>query len=424
MFHTQGCRLNQSETASLSQSFLAAGYGLSGPQDTADVVVINTCTVTENGDADTRRLVQRIAKEKPHARIALIGCQAQIQKDALIALPNVKWVVGNDQKMQLAELIDQTSSSSEPVVIVNKLTREVFTIPTTPVDRRFTRATIKIQDGCDFYCAFCVIPFARGPARSREFEDILTESQQLAALDYKEIVVTGINLGTYENNGKRLEDVLAALSELPGITRVRISSIEPTTISPEVVDKVVDADSPVCPYFHLPLQSGSDDILKAMNRHYTTSDYAAFVRDIAARAPEVAIGTDLIVGFPGETDDHFAQTEAFLTALPLAYFHVFSYSDRQYARSRKWLDKVRPEVIAVRSLRLRQLSMKKRHAFMERFLDTTQAVLFEQVKRGIWPGYTDHYIRVKVRSDRSLANRQLPVKLVAIENDYMIGELA
>jgi threonylcarbamoyladenosine tRNA methylthiotransferase MtaB len=419
-FYTQGCRLNQSETASLEQGFEKNNYQIVDFGPNADIFVVNTCTVTENGDADTRRLVNKINRFNENAEIALIGCQSQILKEKLLELKNVRWVIGNAEKMNLYSIVKE--SIDKPLVLTEKIKREPFTVKNSGVDNHHTRANIKIQDGCDFYCAFCVIPFARGPARSRVFDDIIREVVDLVNAGHKEIVITGINVGTYDVDGKKIDDVVNALSRIEGLERIRISSIEPTTI-PENLIQWMTTKPKMCRYLHIPIQSGSNDVLKAMNRHYTTQEFREFVTFAHETVPEICIGTDVIVGFPGETKEHFDETVANLMTLPLDYFHVFSYSERMYARSKKLDNQVEPKEIERRSKILRDLSKKKKQAYHERFIGKTVTVLFEQEKHGYWTGLTDNYIRVKVVSDSPLKNQMRQVKLTQIDNASVIGEL-
>lgn len=419
-FYTQGCRLNQSETASIERGFEASGYQVS-EMDDADVIVVNTCTVTENGDADTKRLVRKINRTNPTSKIALIGCQSQILKEKLLELPNVQWVVGTSEKMSIHRIVSE--SSAQPTVIVDKIKREPFVIKTSSVDHRHTRANIKIQDGCDFYCAFCVIPFARGPARSRVYEDIIRECIDLSSSGHQEIVITGINVGTYEHDGKSIQDVVDGISRIDGIHRIRISSIEPTTI-PWSLIRSMETSPKLCRYLHIPIQAGSNDVLKAMNRHYSIDEFRGFVDKAFSEVPEICIGTDVIVGFPGETKAHFDETVANLMTMPIHYFHVFSYSERMHARSKKIEFQVSPEDIQKRSKVLRDLSHRKRRAFYEQFLGSTQLVLFEQEKHGFWTGLTDNFIRVKIKSEIDLKNKLIPIEFINIDNQSIIGKMS
>ena len=424
-FYTQGCRLNQSETAILERSFEASQFEIVPFGQPSDLVVINTCTVTENGDSDTRRLIHKINRVQTDSKIALVGCQAQILKEALLAYPNVKWVIGNAQKYDLPSIVKTTWSQKNPLVQTPKPNRESFTVPLAGIDRHHTRANIKIQDGCDFYCAFCVIPFARGPARSRQFDDIFKEVDLLVAAGHKEIVVTGINLGTYSHDDHSFYDVIHMMTTVPNLHRIRISSIEPTTIPHPILSLMHTPHSRLCRHLHIPLQSGSDPILEAMNRHYDTATYKEFILKADSEIPDICLGTDVIVGFPGETDALFDATLSFLQHLPLAYIHVFSYSERQMARSKKLDGQVPSDTIARRSLILRQLSHQKKYQFCTNQLGKTEMVLFEQQKNGLWSGLTDHYVRVFVKSDHPLSNQIVPVKLSHIhpKGQAILGDL-
>ncbi|RAP32914.1 tRNA (N(6)-L-threonylcarbamoyladenosine(37)-C(2))-methylthiotransferase MtaB [Candidatus Marinamargulisbacteria bacterium SCGC AG-410-N11] len=416
----QGCRLNQAETASLEHSFIKQGHQIVDLSDSADVVVVNTCTVTERGDGDTRRLVNKIVRINNKTDIALIGCQSQILKEKLLQLPNVKWVIGNKEKMNVSHIISQ--DIEKQYISTPKILREPFKITEPAVDRKHQRANIKIQDGCDHYCSFCVIPFARGPARSREFDNIISEVTNLVSAGHQEVVVTGINLGTYDYKGKNIVDVIDSIAQVDGLRRVRISSIEPTTI-PDGLIELFTKHNNLCPFFHIPIQSGCDKTLSDMARKYKLSEYKALLDRVISLVPDACIGTDVIVGFPGESEDDFETTVFTLLTLPIHYFHVFSYSQRLFARSRKLSEKVLPAKIKARSQRLRDISLQKRNTFCKRFLDTKQDVLFEQEKNGFWVGLTEHYVKVKVKSEMNLKNQFRTVIMTTIEDDTLIGTI-
>jgi threonylcarbamoyladenosine tRNA methylthiotransferase MtaB len=420
-FYTFGCRLNQAETAIIHQSFAEKDYQAVDYRDDPDVVVVNTCTVTENGDADTRRFINKINRLSPKAKIALIGCQAQVQRGRLLDLPGVNWVVGNAEKMNLVNIFEN-SGVDTPQLITPAIGKKSFTIPVPGIDKNHIRANLKIQDGCDFFCSFCEIPYARGRARSREFNDIKKEAVQLVKAGHKELVITGINVGTYQFSGKSFMNVITSLEEIEKLKRIRISSIEPTTIPVSLLDKMT-AQSKVCQYLHIPIQSGSDEILSAMKRKYTVTEFMEFLLLAERNVPEACLGTDVIVGFPGETNGHFDETVNLLEKLPLAYFHVFSYSDRDHAKSSRYQNKVSLEDIRLRSRILRQLSINKRNQFLEKFIGKKLEVLFEQKKNGFWTGLTDNYIRAKVESDLDLKNQLIPVKLQSIEKQVMVGTI-
>ncbi len=420
-FYTLGCRLNQSETASIQNSFEANGYEVVGFDKPSDIVVINTCTVTENGDADTRRLVNKVNRLNPHARIALVGCQAQVQKEKLVLMPNVRWIVGNSRKMDLVSVFKENPDPCQAAVIAPVIEREPFTQPVASIDHQHTRANIKIQDGCDFFCSFCEIPYARGRARSRVFEDILQETRALAAAGHKEIILTGVNIGTYAYENKSLLDVIKILAAIDGLKRIRISSIEPTTIPVELLDYM--GKGQLCRYLHIPLQSGSDEMLTEMRRKYTATEFSRFIQKAHQKVPQICIGTDVIVGFPGETDKYFEQTVDLIREGPIHYVHVFSYSPRHMAQSRLREDNVSLHVISKRSQILRELSARKRRIFYESLVGTVQAVLLEEARGNFWMGLTDNYVKIKIKAQGQLHNQILSVKLQRIEGQYLIGEL-
>lgn len=420
-FYTFGCRLNQAETSIIRRSFEKEHYDLVDFRDNPDVVVVNTCTVTENGDADTRRLLNKINRRNPNAKVALVGCQAQVQRKKLMKMPGVNWVIGNEHKMDFLKILEKGGLDT-PQLITPPIKRESFSLDIAGIDPQHTRANLKVQDGCDFFCSFCEIPYARGRARSRRFDDILKEANILATAGHHELILTGINIGTYAIEGKTILDVLSRLENINDLWRIRISSIEPTTIPPDLLHKMSE-NNKLCRYLHIPIQSGSDVILEKMNRNYTASQFSKFIDLAHDSVPDICLGTDVIVGFPGETDAQFDETYDLLLKLPFAYFHVFSYSDREHSKSRKYSSKVAVEKIKRRSQRLRELSSRKRNYYYQKFIGREVAVLFEQKKNGLWSGLTDNYIRVKVKSELNLQNQMVPVKLEQVEKQTMIGKL-
>ena len=418
-FYTLGCRLNKAETAILYQQLSQAGYTVVDSYSEAEIVIVNTCTVTEHGDIDTRRIVNRIHRENDQARIALIGCQAQTQGEKLLHMPNVQWIIGNELKMDLAQIL-RDHSDDGPQVLIPDIKQADFTIPVAGIDTKHTRANLKIQDGCDYFCSYCEIPYARGRARSRQFHDLLREARVLVSAGHRELVLTGINIGLYAQDGKTITDVISALEEIPDLERIRLSSIEATLVPGIVIEKMAMRGK-VCRFLHMPLQSGSDRILRAMNRKHTVAEFDSRVQQAVDVVAGICIGTDVIVGFPGETDADFQKTYDYLESSPIAYFHVFSYSDRNHSKSRKLADKVPRTRIAFRSGRLRELSKRKRRLYYENQIGRVEDVLFEQNRGGFWNGLTDTYIRVRVRSDEDIGNRIIPVRLERVENQAIIG---
>ena len=421
-FYTFGCRLNQAETSIIRRDFEQHDYKIVDYTNDPDVVVVNTCTVTENGDADTRKLVNKIYRNSPRAKIALVGCQAQVQREKLMELEGVHWVIGNEHKMEFVRILESAGLDT-PQLITPPIRRNDFTLPVAGIDHHHARANLKIQDGCDFFCSFCEIPYARGRARSRVFSDILREANTLVSAGHRELVLTGINIGTYSFRGKTIADVISELEKIDGLWRLRISSIEPTTIPISILKKMAEHNK-LCRYLHMPIQSGSDSVLEGMKRKYSTSEFAKFIQHANQTIAEICLGTDVIVGFPGETDSDFEETYHLLSELPFAYFHVFSYSDRQHSKSSKYGPKIPMEEIKARSRRLRELSHSKRNLYLQKFVGATHNVLFEQQKNSLWSGLTDNYIRVKVKSDLDLRNQLLPVNLLRIEDQTIIGKLA
>jgi threonylcarbamoyladenosine tRNA methylthiotransferase MtaB len=415
---SQGCRLNHAETAGLINAFSEKGIKEVPLNESPDVVVINTCTVTENGDKDTQRLIRKINKQCNHSKIALIGCQSQIKKHELLKLKNVHWVIGNEEKKNTAQII----LSNKIGVHVPTIEKKTFQQGYSSFDPRHTRVNLKIQDGCDFYCSFCIIPFARGGARSREFNEIINDASALIKLGVKELVLTGINLGTYYESGHNFYALLESLLKLSPVTRIRISSIEPTTIDKGLI-ALWGKYPNFCRYLHLPIQSATNEILHKMRRKYNLNEYAEYINEVKSEVPNICIGTDVIVGFPGETDHLFNKTREFLYQAPIDYFHVFSYSERTMAHSRKFDHQVDKQVIKNRSEQLRSLHNQKWLTYLNSFKHKNISVLFEQKKGDYWVGSTEHFIKVKVKSDLSLKNKLMNVYLDDVINNEMIGQI-
>lgn len=422
-FITQGCRSNQSETASLKQQFLEKGWKITDTPKDANFIVINTCTVTQNGDTDTRRLIHKFTLLNPNVQLVLIGCQAQIKAGELSSYPNIFLIVGNEKKMELSTLIEQKRMhSTNDQVVVPTISTADFSQRFASIDQTRTRANLKIQDGCNQFCSYCIVPFARGTPRSRIFQNILDEARILESAGYQEIILTGINIGLYDYNDKKLIDVIQALLQFPGFKRIRISSIEPNAVSDELLN-LIKTETRICNFLHIPLQSGCDTILEKMNRRYRTTEFEQLIYRISDAIPDASIGTDIIVGFPGEMDAHFKETQQFLEKMPFTYFHVFSYSDREKTKSRDFPDKITTAKKAKRSQILRALSEKKRTHFLKKLIGKTLPVLFEDHKNGIWIGTTDQLIKVKSISDTPLKNKIIPVKLITATPPFLTGEL-
>lgn len=421
-FYTIGCRSNQAETAILKNLFRQKGFSISSVKKPCDIAVINTCTVTEKSDQDARKLVLRINRLSPRARIALIGCQSQTQSQELSQLPGVKWVVGNQEKMNLADIVLAQDQDQKTIIISPPVIPKEFIIPAISHDRERTRANIKIQEGCDCFCAFCEVPYARGPARSRTYEDITRDAIALAKQGYCEIVLTGTNIGLYRDRHRRLIDLLHRLNAIAGILRIRISSIEPNAICDNLI-LFMGSKTKLCRHLHLSLQSGSDDILQKMGRPYTVNNLKKIFDFIITNVPDICLGADIITGFPGENQKHFDETVTFLKNAPLAYVHTFRYSNRKFARSKDFQNQISKSIIVQRSTLLREISRQKKENFLKKFVGTYQKVLFEKQKENVWQGLTDHYLRVKAISNNNLRNQIHHVKIISVQDEALLGTL-
>lgn len=426
---TLGCRLNQSETEALRDRLEALGCEIVPWGAGADFGVVNSCTVTRLAEAKCRQIVRGFVKANPRAFCAVVGCYSQTGAAALARIPGVDLVVGNRDKLSLTDFVGDGKKRAVPLVVVGKLPAEDFSVPAVCGAAPTTlRANLKVQDGCDFMCSYCIIPFARGRARSRDFSDLVAEAESLAARGAKEITLTGVNVGTYKNSGYDILGVVDAVAAVPGVARVRIGSIEPKTIPDGVFDRMNDPAHALTPFIHIPLQSGCGRILRDMRRHYSLEEYLAFVREIAARVPGVCIGTDIMVGFPGETDAEFDETCRTFAENPFAYAHVFTYSERAGTPAARRPDRVPVPVRQRRSVALRALSAEKRRAFMGGFLGREEEVLFEKPQGGIWPGYTKNYLRVHVPAEEfpgeNLVNELRVVRLEKISGEAFVGRAA
>jgi threonylcarbamoyladenosine tRNA methylthiotransferase MtaB len=423
-FHTLGCRLNQAETATISAAFAARGYTIVDTGAETDVHVINTCAVTEGAEAKCRQAVRAALRRSPHAYVVVTGCYAQVGVEALQGIDGLDLIVGTEDKMRLAELIDVPQKLGQPrVVHSKKISRDDFTIDIVGDYSNQTRANLKIQDGCNFACAFCIIPFTRGGARSRKLDDIVREAHGLVERGHREIVLTGVNLGTYTSDGHDLLRVVQALEEVAGLERLRLSSIEPTTIPDAFIDWMATSRL-FCPYLHVPVQSGDDGVLERMKRRYTRAEFVAFVERVTARMPDICLGTDVMVGFPGEGEPAFTNTRTLLADLPLAYFHVFPYSERPHTYAQRYTDQVPPAVIQERSRLLRDLSGRRKAAFYRRFVGRSVRVLFERREEsGLYTGFSDNYIKVGVTTTDEIANRLLRVRLHDVAWGLALGAL-
>jgi len=414
-FHTLGCKLNFSETSSISRLFEKEGYTINQFEQGADIYVINTCSVTDFADRKCRKVVRQVYRQSPEALVVVTGCYAQLKPGEIAEIPGVDLVLGASEKFRLLDYINNFTGSGQKAFIHSKPIEELNQFSSAySVDDR-TRSFLKIQDGCDYKCTFCTIPLARGASRSDTIENILFNAQQLAQKGVKEIVLTGVNIGDFGNGTQVIEglrpkkeatfiDLIRELDKVQGIQRFRISSIEPNLLTNEIIEFTAQSKLFV-PHFHIPLQSGNDKQLTMMKRRYKRELYQQRVEKIRELIPHCNIGVDVIVGFPGETNEDFLETYRFLNEMDISYLHVFTYSERPDTPARNLPGRVQPAIRKKRSEMLRILSHKKRTAYAMRFKDQVRPVLFEARKKGdFMTGFTDNYIKVKIPFDLLLAN--------------------
>jgi threonylcarbamoyladenosine tRNA methylthiotransferase MtaB len=418
-FYTLGCKLNYSETSTIYRMFEQKGYKKTDFIDTPDIFIINTCSVTENADKKCHKIVREARAISPDAYVAIIGCYAQLKPQEIATIPGVDAVLGAAEKFRLVELLDGFVRKPQAEVYTSDVeAANTFNTSYSIHDR--TRTFLKVQDGCDYSCSFCTIPLARGSSRSDSIENIVSTANEIAQTEVREVVLTGVNTGDFGiQKGKREErfvDLIQALDIVEGIDRFRISSIEPNLLSDDIIEFVARSQRFV-PHFHIPLQSGSNKILKLMRRRYQRELYASRVEKIKSVMPNCCIGVDVIVGFPGETHEDFLETYQFLNELDISYLHVFTYSERDNTLAATLPDSVHPKDRAERSKMLHILSDKKRRRFYENHIGEEFTVLFENdVEGGMMHGFTENYIRVAAKYDPILINELKRIRLTGINS--------
>ena len=425
-FHTLGCKVNFSETSTISREFTSSHYQVVSFTSFADLYVINTCSVTENADKELSVLVKKALKRNPNAFIAAIGCYAQLKPHEIASLDGVDLVLGATEKFKLIEYV-QNLKESESTQIYSCEIEEVNFYETSYSINERSRAFLKIQDGCDYKCSYCTIPKARGISRSDSVLNLINNAQKIADSGLKEIVLTGVNIGDYgkgEFGNKKHEhtflDLVKALENLKSVYRFRISSIEPNLLSEDII-KFIGSSKRFVPHFHIPLQSGSDKILKSMKRRYLSSLYSEKIKQIRSLIPDACIGADVIVGYPSETDEDFLETYNYISGLEISYLHVFTYSERANTEAIKIKDKVDKLTRSKRSKMLRSLSVEKRRCFYQSQLGKNHEVLFEsENKKGYITGFTENYIKVRMPWDPILADTLLKVKLDRIDEEGFV----
>jgi threonylcarbamoyladenosine tRNA methylthiotransferase MtaB len=422
-FYTLGCKLNFSETSTIARNFIDEGFDRVEFNETADIYVINTCSVTENADKRFKKIVKYAQKANPEAFVAAVGCYAQLKPQELADVNGVDLVLGATEKFKITDYLNDLSKNDFGEVHSCEIEDANFYVGSYSIGDR-TRAFLKVQDGCDYKCTYCTIPLARGISRSDTMESVINNAKEISAQNIKEIVLTGVNIGDYgkgEFGDKKHEhtflDLVTELDKVEGIERLRISSIEPNLLKNETIDLVAKSRAFV-PHFHIPLQSGSNAILKKMKRRYLRELYVDRVAKIKEVMPHACIGVDVIVGFPGETEEHFLETYNFLTTLDISYLHVFSYSERDNTEAAMMEGVVPKNVRAKRSKMLRGLSAKMRRAFYESQLGSRRVVLFEsENKEGYIHGFTENYVKVKTPWNPELVNTLHKIELTTIDED-------
>ena len=418
-FYTLGCKLNFSETSTLARLFEEGGYAKVDFEENPDVFIINTCSVTENADKKCKQLVKRAQKINSEALIAIVGCYAQLKPEEIGKIPGVDIVLGANEKFNVLDHLDKLETKpGKSIIKYDSIKKTTEFIPSFSFGDR-TRSFLKVQDGCDYFCTFCTIPLARGKSRNATIEQTVNEAKKIAATDVKEIVLTGVNIGDFGQDGsENFHGLVLALDEVEGIERFRISSIEPNLLSNEIIDFCLNKSKRFVPHFHIPLQSGSNAMLKAMRRKYERELYAERVETIKRKNPDCCIGVDVIVGFPGETDEEFSKTVEFLKDIDISYLHVFTYSERANTTAIKMGDSVPMDIRRERSKILHLLSDRKKRHFYEQNRGQIRTALIESEQDEGWMyGFTDNYVKVRIPFDLSLANKLVEVKLTKVNSD-------
>jgi threonylcarbamoyladenosine tRNA methylthiotransferase MtaB len=417
-FYTLGCKLNFSETSTIARLFEDGGFAKVDFEDNPDIFVINTCSVTENADKKCKQLVKRAKKISPESMVIILGCYAQLKPEEISRIPGVDLVLGANEKFNVLAHLEKKSEVS--VVYENIKHTHDFIASHSYGDR--TRSFLKVQDGCDYFCTFCTIPLARGKSRNASISATLAEAHKIAQTEVKEVVLTGVNIGDFGQGGEEnFFGLVQALDEVEGIDRFRISSIEPNLLSNEIIEFCLQEAKRFVPHFHIPLQSGSDQILEKMRRKYLSGLYAERVQQIKSINPDTCIGVDVIVGFPGETDEDFLATVNFLKDLDISYLHVFTYSERANTGAPKLGTKVPMETRRERSKMLHLLSDRKKLAFYQTQVGKKKSVLFEQEENeGLLYGFSENYVKVKTPFNAALVNQIVGVQLTEIDRDGLM----
>jgi len=421
-FYTLGCKLNFSETSTISRLFEDAGFAKVEFEEKPDIYVINTCSVTENADKKCKQLVKKALKINPDAFVAIIGCFAQLKPVEIGQIPGVDLVLGANEKFNILEHLEKIDQKNEVATVdFDNIKNTKEFIPAFSYGDR-TRSFLKVQDGCDYFCTFCTIPLARGKSRNATIASTIIEAEKIAEMDIKEVVITGVNIGDFgQGSDENFYGLVKELDKIEGIDRYRISSIEPNLLSNEIIQFTLGESKHFVPHFHIPLQSGSNRVLQTMRRKYLKELYAERVQHIKSLRPDCCIGVDVIIGFPGETDEEFMETVDFIKDIDVSYLHVFTYSERVNTGATKLGDSVPMAVRRERSKMLHILSDKKKRAFYEQNIGSTRTVLFENEEdNGMITGFTENYVKVKIPFDAAFSNTFQTVRLTEIDRDGLM----
>ena len=423
-FITLGCKVNQYESNAMAEQFIEKGYEIVEKQEVADICVVNTCTVTNMSDRKSRQMLRRVKEINSNAIVVACGCYAQVAKDELEKMEEIDIVLGNNEKKDIVKYVEKYINEKNKIEELEDVmkTNEFVDFGDVTFTEK-TRAVIKVQDGCNRFCTYCIIPYARGKIRSRKPESVISEIDKIAKTGIKEVVITGIHVASY---GKDLEenigliDLLEKINQVEGIERIRLGSLEPTLITEEFLERLVKLDK-ICHHFHLSLQSGCDETLKRMNRKYTTEEFGKIVELLRKTYKDVILTTDIIVGFPGETDEEFEKTYEFLNKIKFYKMHVFKYSQRKGTPAAKMPKQVDGNIKEQRSKKLIELSDKNELEYNQTYIGKNVKVLFEEEKKGLYKGHTQNYILVYCESSENLSNRIIEVKCSGIKNNYLIA---
>jgi len=422
--HVLGCKVNQTEAEAIANLFREAGYEIVDFSEKADVYVIHTCTVTKESDRKSRQAIRRAVKTNPEAVVAVTGCYAQVCGDNLMAMEGVDLVLGISDRRKVVELVEEVRKKGKPIIKVRKIEDiDVFEdLPYGQLGR--ARAFLKVQEGCQQFCSYCIVPYARGPVRSMPLEDALARVRKMVALGYKEIVITGIRLGAYGCDlkpARSLAELLHGACRVPRVKRLRVSSVDPNDFTPELVG-VLTEEGVICPHYHIPLQSGDDYLLKRMRRRYTTAEYGELIHQLRSKRPGAAFTTDVMVGFPGEKEFHFENTKRFIKSTGFMDVHVFKFSPREGTPAATYPDQVPGDVKTTRSRELHDLAAELYRECALSFIGKTLDVLVEQKKDGLWVGHAPNYLTVKLSSTEQLRGKIIKVRITGVGDKFAVGE--